>query len=161
MSEQSATSSVVSNARAAGFHAQRFEDKFAAGLPDLNISRDGVEFWLEGKFLADLPKRDATPVRFGKAMEPRLVAQAQWLGDRAAVGGRAYVWVRVAAGSADAGWWLFNPYPKPRAELRSAFDWLFEGMSTLAFRGRLVRYASSVQLVETFDQIVKRQLGVK
>lgn len=80
-------------------HIQRVEDKMTTGVPDTNVCLLGKEFWLEGKFIRDLPKRDSTPVKIGLRAD-----QATWLETRHRAGGQCFVWIRVR----DVGWMLFE-----------------------------------------------------
>lgn len=88
-------------------HIQRFEDKLTGGIPDTNVCWDpvwgtphpGIEFWLEGKYVKALPKRQTTRVKVDLRAD-----QALWLETRQRAGGKAFVWIRVA----DYGWLLFD-----------------------------------------------------
>lgn len=116
MSEQNATQTVRTHVLAlpGNVHVQRIEDKLSPGVPDMNVCWEDIEFWLEGKFVKELPKRDDTLVRFGPKGDMRLVQQANWLRQRQLAGGRVFWWVRVA----DVGWYLF----------RSRFHFLHDGI---------------------------------
>lgn len=85
-------------------HIQRLEDKLTGGIPDTNVcwsrdTRPGIEFWLEGKYVKELPKRQTTKVKVDLRAD-----QALWLETRQRAGGKAFVWIRVA----DYGWLLFD-----------------------------------------------------
>lgn len=119
MGETSATKTLRAHLVAHGAHVQRIEDKLTPGIPDTNVCLRGVEMWLEGKFLKDLPARDDTLIRFGAKGEPRLIHQANWLDARRKAGGLTFWWVRVR----DGGWYLFD----------SHFSWLKDGVSKSTF----------------------------
>jgi len=88
-------------------HIQRFEDKLTGGIPDCNVcwtpvgfkAKNSIEFWMEGKFVKELPKRATTKVKVGLRPD-----QALWLETRQRAGGNAFVWVRIA----DVGWQLWS-----------------------------------------------------
>ena len=80
-------------------HIQRFEDKLTGGIPDTNVCWAGHEFWMEAKFVKDLPKRPTTKVKVGLRPD-----QALWLETRQRAGSLAFVWIRVR----DYGWLLFD-----------------------------------------------------
>lgn len=87
-----------------GVHVQRLEDKFTAGLPDFNLCiPDHGEWWVEAKFLAELPVRNTTPVRV--EFRP---GQVPWLNERVKAGGRCLVLVRIGL----TGWVVFDQYFK-------------------------------------------------
>lgn len=90
-------------------HIQRLEDKLSTGIPDTNVCWQpepwcdrGYEFWLEGKFIRELPKRATTKVMVGTG--GLSAEQALWLETRQRAGGKVFVWIRVA----DHGWLLFH-----------------------------------------------------
>lgn len=114
MSESNATKTLRTYLTSAGAHVQRIEDKLTPGIADTNFCLGGVEAWLEGKFVKDLPAKDDTLVRFGSKGEPRLVHQRNWLTARRKAGGNAFWWVRVR----DGGWYLFE----------DKFNWLTDGV---------------------------------
>ena len=60
-----------------GAHYQRFEDKLAEGIPDVNVKLPGVEVerWVELKHISGWPKRENTLVTPGD-LRP---AQVVWL----------------------------------------------------------------------------------
>lgn len=80
-------------------HIQRFEDRLTGGIPDTNVCFDGLDFWLEGKFLKSLPKRDTTLVRVDLRAD-----QALWHENRQLAGGKTFVWIRIA----NLGWQLWH-----------------------------------------------------
>lgn len=84
------------------------------GIPDTNACLNGLELWLEGKFLKDLPARETTLIQFGNRGEDRLIHQCNWLTARRKAGGKAFWWVRVR----DANWYLFG----------DKFNWLKDGV---------------------------------
>lgn len=101
MSEASAWTTLRSHLKAmeGRVHIQRFEDKLTGGIPDTNVCWNGIEFWLEGKFVRNLPLRASTLVKVGLRADQKL-----WLETRQRAGGKAFVWVRIA----DHGWLLFE-----------------------------------------------------
>lgn len=58
-----------------GFHLQRHEDKYETGIPDMSYGKDGINGWIETKWLK---------LRF----EPK---QPLWLSKRAQTGGSVFV----------------------------------------------------------------------
>lgn len=71
--------------------AQRHEDKFSTGVPDVSYALEGVDGWIELKSLSKWPARESTPVRIGLRKE-----QSIWLAQRAQSGnGRCFILVRV------------------------------------------------------------------
>lgn len=101
MSEAAAWSTIRQHLIDNGAHVQRLEDKLHAGIPDASVCC-GSDFWLEGKFVEKLPKRDSTRIRFGE--ESRVILQRNWLHAREKAGGKCFVWLRVQ----DFGWFLFR-----------------------------------------------------
>ena len=72
-------------------HCQRFEDRFHAGIPDMNVCLpEGVEWWVEAKHMKQLPVMKNTPVRVEIRKE-----QVLWLNNRKKVGGKCLVLVRI------------------------------------------------------------------
>lgn len=80
-------------------HIQRLEDKLTGGIPDTNVCFDGIDFWLEGKYVDKLPKRDSTLVRVDLRAD-----QALWHENRQLAGGKTFVWIRVNR----LGWQLWD-----------------------------------------------------
>lgn len=119
MSESSATKTLRDNLVSRGAHIQRIEDKLTSGIPDTNACLNGTEFWAEGKFLKELPKRNSTLATFGKKGEPRLIHQCNWLTARAKAGGLTFWWLRVRDGDG-AGWYIFHDVEE--------FQWLKTGV---------------------------------
>ena len=138
MSESTATQTLRSHLKALGAHVQRIEDKLTPGIPDTNACLNGVEVWLEGKFLKDLPARPDTLVRFGNKGEDRLIHQYNWLTARQKAGGHAFWWVRVR----DGGWYLFD----------RNFNWLKDGVEKRVFLAQPA-FPSAKALI---DDIVRR-----
>ncbi len=102
MTEASAWTTLKSNLHQGlegNVHIQRFEDKLTGGIPDTNVCWNGLDFWMEGKFLKVLPKRSATLIKVDLRAN-----QTLWLETRKRAGGKVFVWVRVA----DYGWMLFS-----------------------------------------------------
>lgn len=127
-SEASAWSTVREKLKAHRAHVQRFEDKLSSGIPDANVCLNGVEFWLEGKFLADYPKRDGTLVKLGLRPEQRV-----WAKQRIAAGGTVLTWARVPD-----GWTLF--YNEP--------DVVFEGIPFGLWKGRVKVWPTAEKMVD-------------
>lgn len=98
-------------------HIQRFEDKLSGGIPDTNVCWDGVEFWLEAKYVKDLPKRATTKVKVDLRPD-----QALWLETRQRAGGFCFVWVRVR----DEGWLLFDSRFRALQDGIALGDWVNE-----------------------------------
>lgn len=98
-----------------GTHWQRFEDRFHAGIPDINVCLPGgYEFWVEAKHLERLPKWKNTPVRVEIRRE-----QVMWLMSRKKAGGRVMVLVRIGL----EAWAAFDDH----------FERLEEGLPVEAF----------------------------
>lgn len=97
MTEASSWSTLRGTLKRPGLHIQRIEDSMATGIPDTNLCYWGKEVWLEGKWVAALPKRLTTTVKVGLRVE-----QATWLEDRALAGGVCMVWIRITG----RGWML-------------------------------------------------------
>lgn len=95
MSETSAVTTFLSHVKKLGnaAHHQRFEDKYQPGIPDLNVVWNGVETWVEAKFLADWPKRPGTGVRV-----PIRKEQVVWARMGALAGRRVRCVLRVGSG---------------------------------------------------------------
>jgi hypothetical protein len=104
MGEHNATRTLRSHLESMGAFVQRFEDKLSPGIPDTMACLDGVDVWLEGKFVKELPVRQSTLVRFGSKGEPRLAHQRNWHRSYQKAGGLSFIWVRVR----DGGWYLFE-----------------------------------------------------
>lgn len=88
MSEVSMRHTMKAHFAMKGAHWQRIEDTLSVGVPDINVCWEGIEFWIEAKFMEvdSLPKRESTPVRIGLSAE-----QCLWLRDRKIAGGRVLV----------------------------------------------------------------------
>lgn len=108
MSENNATKTLRSHLQSMGAFVQRFEDKLSPGIPDTLACLDGVDVWLEGKFVKALPARQDTLVRFGARDEPRLAHQRNWIREYQKAGGLAFIWVRVRDADGSGGWYLFD-----------------------------------------------------
>ena len=104
MSEHNATRTLRGHLESMGAFVQRFEDKLSPGIPDTVACLDGVDVWLEGKFVKELPARQETLVRFGSKDEPRLAHQRNWHRAYQKAGGLSFIWVRVR----DRAWYLFK-----------------------------------------------------
>jgi hypothetical protein len=72
-------------------HYQRHEDAFSTGIPDYSFCSNAKHMWMEVKFRRELPKRDATPLRF----EHYTPFQQSWLFSRAAACGGVAICVCV------------------------------------------------------------------
>lgn len=134
MSEASAWTTLRSHLVKMGtrVHIQRLEDKLTGGIPDTNFCVDGVEVWLEGKFLKDLPKRESTKVKVELRAD-----QALWLETRQRAGGYAFVWIRVR----DVGWMLFD----------GRFRALQDGIPLVDFMQEPI-YATCKEMVEVLKE---------
>jgi len=135
MAENSATATMRKNLKLLmpGIDMQRIEDKLTSGIPDLNACWSGVEFWMEGKFIKDLPVRASSIVRFGPKDDERLVYQARWLEKRQLAGGQTFLWCRVR----DGRWFLW---------VGPNFDFLYNGMSKESLL-KCLSFASAKDLV--------------
>lgn len=70
---------------------QRIEDKFSAGIPDMNAHVPGYgDWWIEAKALKEYPKRLVSFVQIGLRRE-----QVIWLERRKRAGGQVLVLVRI------------------------------------------------------------------
>lgn len=83
----------------------RVENMVGSGVFDCNACYRGVEFWMEGKYLMELPKRHDSKVKFGLRDEQRT-----WALKRLAVGGKLFLWVRVGGDlhGPGFGWYLVH-----------------------------------------------------
>lgn len=140
MSETSATRTLRTHLVANGFHTQRFEDKLSPGIPDTGTGGHGVFAFLEGKFLKQLPAREATLVRFGSKDEPRLAHQCNWLTAHDKAGGLAMWWVRVR----DGGWYLFT----------DRYTWLRDGVPRNVLEQEH-NWGSAKAMVAQIDKLMK------
>lgn len=95
MSKESATVLTVLDhlRRMSSTHAQRIEDAFSLGIPDLNLCHNGAECWIEFKRRLEYPERASTRVLGNEGLRPE---QLVWLLSRQAAGGKVLVIVRVA-----------------------------------------------------------------
>ena len=109
-------------------HIQRFEDKLTAGIPDTNVAWNGYEWWMEGKYVKDLPVRSNSPVK----LPHYTPQQCLWLETRQRAGCCAFLWIRVR----DYGWLLFT----------SRYRALYDGMPMADFTNEPV-YSSAKELV--------------
>ena len=76
------------------WHAQRHEDKYSSGIPDVSYAIDGADGWLELKYLPAWPKRQETPVKIGLSE-----IQRHWLTCRGRAGaGRCFVLAKIGRG---------------------------------------------------------------
>lgn len=143
MSEKNSTQTVRGHVLAlpGKVDVQRIEDKMSPGIPDMNVCWNGIEFWLEGKFIKDLPARDDTLVRFGSKDEPRLAHQANWLENRQRAGGKCFVWIRVR----DDGWYFW----------RDDFRRLVNGVPKHWFT-EATRYGSAKEMVAAIGDLVRQ-----
>lgn len=113
-------------------HIQRFEDKLSFGIPDSNICYEGHDFWFEGKFLREYPKRGNTRVQVGLREDQR-----NWLNARKRAGGTCVVWVREPRG------WRF---------VTDDFDALHDGIP-------LNRWENTGTLCKTSSELVEGVLA--
>lgn len=93
MSEASARSSFIEKLKKwnPNCDVQRIEDKFSAGIPDINTHVPGYgDWWIEAKALKEYPKRLVSFVQIGLRRE-----QVIWLERRKRAGGQVLVLVRV------------------------------------------------------------------
>ena len=88
-----------------GVHIVRIESTVGAGVFDTNICYKGHEFWLEGKFIKQLPVKDTTPVKVGMSEEQWAFALRRFY-----AGGTCYLWANVQLNrrSGDEGWYIFE-----------------------------------------------------
>lgn len=101
MSEQSARITFRTNLKKQlpSVHVQRFEDKYHAGIPDLNLCYEGCEIWVEAKYIPSLPATADQIIKVGLRIE-----QTLWLNNRKRVKGNCLVLVRVGYDH----WFAFN-----------------------------------------------------
>lgn len=109
-------------------HIQRFEDKLSSGIPDSNICYEGHEFWFEGKFIREYPKRRNTRVKVGLREDQR-----NWLNARTRAGGTCTVWVREPR-----GWRLVT----------EDFNALYDGIPLSQWENTGTLFKTSSELVE-------------
>jgi len=82
---------IMKQLRKDGCHAQRHEDKYSSGIPDIEFCKNGGVVWLEAKVIRIMPVRSTTKIRFDWRDDQRL-----WAEDRIAAGGRAYGILQVS-----------------------------------------------------------------
>ena len=74
MSEATRQSALLRGLQAEGTRVQKFTDLFGIGIPDIFIGNSMTGFWLELKYIPELPKRLNTPLR-PKIRGPQLAWQ--------------------------------------------------------------------------------------
>ena len=88
------------------------------GIPDVNYCIDGVEGWIELKYVAFYPKRPTTSVRLGHYTG----AQQAWAMERYRSGGNVFLFLRV-----ENDFYLFSPLfvpgTKPELEASAVAVW--------------------------------------
>lgn len=85
--------------------AQRHEDRYSVGIPDLSFALGGVDGWLELKTIPAWPIRKATKVRV-RHLTPE---QVNWLGRREAAGfGAVFLLLAVGESPASSEWFLLS-----------------------------------------------------
>lgn len=94
MSEANLSHKLMRALRAVG-HAERMENMAANGTPDVNYCIQGVEGWVENKYLRFKPARADTPI----VLPHYTKEQRNWHKDRRRAGGRVYVLLHIG----DAG----------------------------------------------------------
>lgn len=143
MTEQNSTQTIKKYIKAwPKTHIQRVEDSMSPGIADMNVCHQGFEFWLEGKFLKDLPVRDNTLVRVGLTPE-----QATWLETRQRAGGCVFVWIRVRG----YGWLLFE----------DQFRELQHGIIKTEFMKHPVYATGKLLTDDIYCEILQRSLEIK
>lgn len=92
MSEANLWQLVKRNLSGPGHHLQRIEDAYQEAIPDLEYCILGASGWIELKFKNEGPKRESTVLR----VDHYTPEQRLWHRNRAACGGRVWVFIRVA-----------------------------------------------------------------
>lgn len=82
-------------------HIIRVENLVGGGVFDANLCFKGYDFWLEGKYLEQLPVRESTLIKVGMSDEQRAFALRRLM-----AGGKTYLWAKVGMDSR-AVWYLF------------------------------------------------------
>lgn len=72
--------------------AQRHEDKFQLGIPDVSFGLPGVNGWIELKFLKEYPKRRDSVIRIEHYTEN----QRQWLYRRWKMAGHVFLLIQIS-----------------------------------------------------------------
>lgn len=54
-------------------HVSAIENTAGTGMPDVNVSYQGDDFWIEIKYREELPKRDRTPILKGTLRPSQIV----------------------------------------------------------------------------------------
>lgn len=98
--------SIVKTAQELGgsVHIVRIENMVEAGVFDANICFKGHDFWLEGKYIEQLPARQTTLIKVGMSEDQRVFAIR-----RCMAGGFGYLWAKVGIDrrAGDGVWYLF------------------------------------------------------
>jgi len=81
----------LANGMRGRWHAQRHEDKYTAGIPDVSYGINGVDGWIELKSLTRWPIKNDALIDVGLSRE-----QAIWLTSRGSRGnGQCFILLRV------------------------------------------------------------------
>lgn len=83
--------SYLSSIMGARWDAQRHEDKYATGVPDVSFGIGGVQGWIELKVVSGWPARSATIISL-PTFSPD---QRNWLNRRHAKGGHCFILLQV------------------------------------------------------------------
>jgi len=85
LNEQQFVRTLMRNLRESGWDAQRIEDKYSTGIPDINACKRGEEVWLEAKVFR-WPARKTSLTRMAIRDD-----QLQWARRRTKAGGQVFL----------------------------------------------------------------------
>ena len=104
----------LSTIMAGKWNAQRHEDKYSAGVPDVSYSMNGVDGWIELKTIESWPKNIKTTINI-----PHLKAgQVNWLEEFGKAGsGRMFLLLSVGEVQCSSDWVLI-----PWNRVRGVYD---------------------------------------
>lgn len=91
---------IIKNGMSGEWHAQRHEDKYCVGIPDVSYGLRGVHGWLELKYLARWPQKATTTVKLDHFTKQ----QRLWLRTRGRMAGSCFLFLQVESDFALVPW---------------------------------------------------------